>query len=132
MDKVTRTRVIERAGNVCEYCHLPQFAQPFVTFHIDHVVPSQHRRDDSLDNLCLSCQSCNLHKGTNLSTVDPNSDAVIPVFNPRIDRWTDHFKFVDSVVVGVTTVGQGTIKLLAMNTPQRVELRKLRGVGCES
>ena len=38
MDDATRTSVVERASNQCEYCRLPQSAQPSVTFHVDHVV----------------------------------------------------------------------------------------------
>jgi len=128
MDKATRDQVIERADNCCEYCRLPQSAQPFITFHVDHVIASQHREDDSLDNLCLSCQNCNLHKGTNLTTIDPESDEMVRVFNPRTDVWEEHFLFVDFVVVGLTDVGRATARLLAMNSPQRVELRILRGV----
>ena len=128
MDKAIRDRVVQRAGDCCEYCRLPQSAQPYVTFHIDHVVAMQHRDDDHLDNLCLSCQSCNLHKGTNLSTIDPETDAIVRLFNPRADAWNDHFKIVDFVVTGMTDVGRGTARLLAMNSPSRIELRQLRGV----
>jgi hypothetical protein len=128
MDKATRDQVVERAGNTCEYCRLPQSAQPFITFNVDHVIASQLREDDSLDNLCLSCQNCNLHKGTNLTTIDPVSDDLVRVFNPRTDVWGEHFRFEDFVVVELTDVGRATSRLLAMNIPQRVELRKLRGV----
>jgi hypothetical protein len=95
---------------------------------VDHVIASQHREDESLDNLCLSCQNCNLHKGTNLTTIDPESDEMVRVFNPRTNVWEEHFKYVDFVVVGLTDVGRATARLLAMNSPQRVELRILRGV----
>ena len=92
------------------------------------MIASQHREDDGLDNLCLSCQSCNLDKGTNLTTIDPESDELVRIFNPRTDIWGDHFGFEDFVVVGLTDMGRATARLLAMNTPQRIELRKLRGV----
>lgn len=128
MDKATRDSVIERAGNCCEYCRLPQSAQPFVTFHVDHVVATQHRQDDSVDNLCLSCQSCNLRKGTNLTTIDLVTDEIVRVFDPRNDEWNDHFHVVDFVIVGKTAVGRATARLLAMNDPSRVELRQLRGI----
>ena len=129
MDKATREIVIERAGNACEYCQLPQSAQPFASFHVDHVIATQHRYDDGLENLCLSCQSCNLHKGTNLTTIDLASDEIVRVFNPRSETWTDHFEIVDFVIVGKTAVGRATARLLAMNTPSRIELRQLRGIG---
>ncbi len=129
MDKATQDQVIEGAGDTCEYCRLPQSAQPFIAFHVDHAIASQHREDESLDNLCLSCQCCNLHKGTNLTTIDPESDEIVRVFNPRTDAWETHFRFADFVIIGLTDVGPAMVRRLAMNSPQRVELRKLRGVG---
>ena len=70
----------------------------------------------------MSCQSCNLHKGTNLTTIDPESDERVQVFIPRTDTWEEHFQLADFVVIGLTDVGRATAKLLAMNGPQRVEL----------
>src|SRR5437867_825446 len=58
-----RRRVIERAGNRCEYCRLSQEHELFGTFHIEHIIARQHGGDDSEGNLCLACSSCNLHKG---------------------------------------------------------------------
>jgi len=129
MDKATRELVIERASNVREYCQLPQSVQPFVSFHVDHVIATQHRPDDGLNNLCLSCQSCNLHKGTNLTTIDQGSNQVVRLFDPRNERWDEHFEIVDFVIVGKTPIGRATARLLAMNAPARVELRQLRGIG---
>lgn len=131
MDKATRDIVIERAGNACEYCRLPQSAQPFVSFHVDHVVATQHRPDDGLDNLCLSGQSCNLHKGTNLTTIDLVSGKIVRVFDPRNETWNDHFQIADFIIVGKTDVGRAAARLLAMNKPSRVELRQLHGIGGE-
>ena len=99
-----------------------------MTFHVDHVVATQHRDDDSLGNLCLSCQSCNLRKGTNLTTIDPVSDHIVRVFDPRSDTWSEHFESVDYIIVGKTDVGRATARLLAMNDPSRVELRQLREI----
>ena len=72
MDVATRRLVRERAGNRCEYCHLPQEALD-VTFHIEHITAKQHLDEgqDDADNLALACNRCNLHKGTNLDSVDP-------------------------------------------------------------
>jgi len=36
MDATTKNLVRQRAGDCCEYCHLPQDATPFITFHIEH------------------------------------------------------------------------------------------------
>ena len=56
MDAATRQLVRQRASNCCEYCRLPQATQPFVTFHIDHIIARQHGGTDNPDNLCLACQ----------------------------------------------------------------------------
>ena len=121
--------MIERAGNACEYCQLPQSAQPFASFHVDHVIATQHRPDDGLNNLCLSCQSCNLHKGTNLTTIDRKSNELVRIFDPRNQRWDEHFEIVDFVIVGKPAIGRATARLLAMNTPSRIELRQLLSIG---
>ena len=53
-----------------------------------------------------------------------------PLFHPRNDRWTDHFEWNDTVVVGRTAIGRATVELLAMNHWQRLELRdNLRSLG---
>jgi 5-methylcytosine-specific restriction endonuclease McrA len=62
--------VRRRAGNRCEYCHLPQGAFRR-GFHIEHIVARQHGGPASFDNLAFACWSCNLKKGPNLSGIDP-------------------------------------------------------------
>jgi hypothetical protein len=96
MDSVTKDFVRTRAGDRCEYCHLPQAATPFITFHIEHVIAKQHTPDDEdLDNperLALACDRCNLLKGPNLSSIDPESGEIVNLFNPRNDlreQWLD-------------------------------------------
>lgn len=128
MNEATRSLVRQRAGERCEYCHLPQSAQ-WVTFHIDHIVASQHQLNDRLDNLCLSCPQCNLYKGTNLSSIDRLSGEIVPLFHPREDAWDEHFSFRDHVVIGLTPTGRATVRLLSMNTSHRVDLRATLGIG---
>jgi hypothetical protein len=78
-----RRVVRDRAGNRCEYCRLPDaFAES--PFHIDHVRPRQHRGPTNAENLAYCCGWCNLHKGTNLSAVDPHSGRAVRLFNPRV------------------------------------------------
>jgi hypothetical protein len=71
----------------------------------------------------LACHHCNLHKGPNLSGIDPASGSVALLFNPREDRWADHFVTRGAVIKGTTPTGRATVQVLAMNAPQRVELR---------
>jgi hypothetical protein len=128
MDATTKDLVRQRAGDRCEYCHLPQEATPFITFHIEHVIAKQHTpNDDNLDDLkrlALSCDRCNLFKGPNLSSIDPNSGEIVNLFNPRTDNWNDHFAARGAKIVGLTRTGRATARLLNMNDSRRVDLRE--------
>jgi 5-methylcytosine-specific restriction endonuclease McrA len=119
----TRRQVLERAGERCEYCYLPQSSFPLVSFHVEHVVAKQHGGSDQLDNLCLSCHWCNLFKGPNLSSLVGGK--LTRLFNPRKDAWTDHFVAIEGRIHGITDIGIATVGLLNMNDPDRVELRRL-------
>jgi hypothetical protein len=41
----------ERAGYRCEYCSLPQDAEPFFAYHVEHIVARQHGGGDDSGNL---------------------------------------------------------------------------------
>src|SRR5438876_11553262 len=59
-------QVRERAGNICDYCWLPQHSQE-ATFHVDHVVPRSKGGPTSLENLALACVTCSLRKAARAS-----------------------------------------------------------------
>jgi hypothetical protein len=75
--------------------------------------------------LALACHRCNLRKGPNLTGIDPITGEIVPLFDPRRDRWLDHFRFRGPVIEGVTAVGRATIKVLSMNDARRIERREL-------
>jgi 5-methylcytosine-specific restriction endonuclease McrA len=115
--------VARRARNRCEYCGTAQTADLFLRFHVEHILPRQHGGGDDDSNLALACFHCNLHKGPNLTAIDPLSANVVVLFNPRTQRWDDHFSVLHGVVTGLTPAGRATVRLLAMNDPSRVRLR---------
>jgi hypothetical protein len=123
MDAVLRRQVAERAQHGCEYCGLAQIHQPLVAFHVEHILAQQHGGSDSIDNLALSCHRCNLQKGPNLASIDPDTGELTRLFHPRSDRWLDHFSVRHGRILGLTAIGRTTATLLLMNTPDRVELR---------
>src|SRR5437667_11798964 len=88
-------------------------------------VAKQHRGSDEADNLALACHQCNLHKGTNLSSFDPDTNEFVRLFHPRRDRWSDHFKLDGALVVGLTPAGRTTAWLLQMNSDERLEWRRV-------
>ena len=109
-----RQAVILRAGNRCEYCGLAQDGQA-ATFHIDHIVPVVAEGDTSLANLALACVSCSLRKGARQFAMDPGSGVSVPLFNPRRDRWSEHFAWTDTTILGLTPTGRATSELLKLN-----------------
>lgn len=125
MDNATRDLVRRRAGDRCEYCLLPQDAS-ILTFHVDHIIAKQHIDDvrEDPEFLCLACDRCNAHKGTNLTSIDPETRIQVSLFHPRSDSWKDHFLLKDGEIVGISPSGRATVRLLRMNAPQRVELRE--------
>ena len=110
-----RRLVWERAGGVCEYCRLSQSAVPRTPHQIEHVRPITHGGGDGPANLALACVRCNRCEGPNLSGIDPLTDTVAVLFDPRTMRWDDHFSIDDLEVVGLTEVGRATVACLRMN-----------------
>lgn len=90
---------------------------------IDHIDP---KGGDTLDNLCLSCWNCNSSKHKATTVIDPESGERVPLFNPRLRRWSDHFSWIDggAQIEGLTAVGRVTILRLKMNRPVIVAARQ--------
>ena len=123
MEPIVRELVRRRAGERCEYCHLPQAAVPFAPFHVEHIIARQHGGGDDPSNLALACDRCNLHKGPNLTSIDPATGNVVPLFNPRKDSWKDHFRWDKLRIVGKTPTGRATVRLLNVNAKRRLQVR---------
>jgi hypothetical protein len=124
MDAATSQLVRQRAGNRCEYCRLPQELSG-LRFHIEHIIARQHGGTDNPDNLALACPECNFHKGTNLSSIDPDTSKITTLFNPRRDRWDENFSREGANIIGKTPVGRTTAWLFEMNSGDRLRLRRL-------
>jgi hypothetical protein len=123
MDERLRQLVRRRAKNCCEYCQIRQ-DQDLLLFHIEHIVPRKHGGKDLSNNLALACHHCNLHKGTNLSGLDPKTGKLSRLFHPRLDDWEDHFTKRDGEIAGRSAVGRTTVRVLRMNDDGRLQLRE--------
>ncbi|HWE51295.1 MAG TPA: HNH endonuclease [Bryobacteraceae bacterium] len=119
----TRAQVRERAHNTCEYCQLRQDDSPLAALHIEHIVPKTHGGTDDPDDLALACIDCNLHKGTNLTGIDPQTNEVTELFHPRRQNWGDHFGWRGIHLIGKTAVGRTTVRVLNMNSEDQIALR---------
>ncbi len=123
MTSATRAAVRERAAHRCEYCQLHQNDSPLAVLHVEHIVPRQHGGTDDLENLALACIDCNLHKGPNLTGIDPETNGITTLFHPRRDRWDEHFTWRGLYLVGRTAVGRVTVRVLKMNSNEQLDLR---------
>ena len=122
MDKALKRLVRQRAHDACEYCQLPQLVYR-ARFHIDHIIAEQHGGEAEPSNLALACPRCNLHKGTNISGIDPASHRRVRLFHPRRDDWHRHFRWAGPVLVSRTAIGRATIQVLAINHPRAITVR---------
>jgi hypothetical protein len=107
----------------CEYCRVHE-DDLFFSFQIDHIISIKHGGETELSNLAYSCSMCNQNKGSNLGTYLPDSKRLVRLFHPRKDHWNTHFEVEDGVIVGKTRIGLATIKILELNNPDRIILRK--------
>lgn len=114
-----RRLVSQRAGYCCEYCLLSQ-ADNFLPFEIDHIIAEKHRGATVESNLCLSCSYCNGYKGSDIASLDPENDALSRLFNPRTQKWSDHFRLNGGFIEPLTAEGRVTVFLLRMNDEMQV------------
>jgi hypothetical protein len=91
-------------------------------FHADHIVARNRGRTTST-NLAYACFYCNARKGTNLAGIDRRTRAIVRLFNPRTDRWEQHFRWFGARLVGLTAVGRATVDVLTINHPDNVAAR---------
>jgi hypothetical protein len=90
---------------------------------VDHVIAEKHGGQTSLDNLALSCMVCNRRKGSDIGSIDPETGNLVPLFNPRTQRWADHFTLDGAHIVGLTAVGRTTVAFLQLNAFERLTER---------
>ena len=88
-----------------------------------NIIPKIHGGSDDVENLALTCIDCNLHKGTNLTGFDPETNVITELFHPRRHVWEDHFHWQGLYLVGKTATGRTTIRVLSINSEDQVALR---------
>jgi 5-methylcytosine-specific restriction endonuclease McrA len=111
-----RQRVRQRANFQCEYCHSSEEASASL-FTLDHIVPQSFGGDDSEANLALACHRCNGRRYNFTEGTDSQTNKLVPLFNPRKDRWFEHFSWsTDGYnIFGITPIGRATIDRLDLN-----------------
>ena len=119
-----RAEVARRTDWRCEYCLIREEDAGF-PHQVDHIVSRKHGGMSSADNLAYACVLCNRQKGTDLASIDPRTGEIVRLFHPRRDRWTDHFRLGGEFIEPLTAVGSATVRLLRLNTSERLAERRL-------
>jgi HNH endonuclease len=106
----------ERAKYLCEYCHSSERLSAN-RFTIDHVIPRSLGGSDELNNLALACRRCNERRYNFVAGIDPETQEIVPIFNPRRQNWKEHFVWIDngSIICGTTSIGRATCIRLDLN-----------------
>ncbi len=120
-----RKIIAERARGRCEYCQSPaDYATQ--SFSVEHIVPVSRGGDTLLDNLALACPGCNAYKHAKINAFDPVDGIIVSLYNPREQKWQDHFAWNEDFtrIVGLTARGRATVSALQMNRPGLVNIRQ--------
>ena len=117
-----RRLVRTRAGERCEYCGIAE-EDTWFGCEVDHIISEKHGGRTESENLALACVTCNRAKGSDVASVTEEG-AVIALFNPRRDAWAEHFGRDGLRIVGRSTAGRATVRLLRLNAPERLAERE--------
>ena len=119
-----RKLVKSRGQGRCEYCLTPERLSQDA-FHIDHIICEKQGGSTTSENLCLSCQLCNLYKGDSIVAYFIKDSSLERLFDPRNSNWSDHFELLNTgQIFPLTKIAEGTIMVLKLNEEERVMERQ--------
>jgi hypothetical protein len=123
--EAVRARVREQAGHRCGYCLAPQ-RHVLGWLEIEHIIPQARGGSDDEDNLWLGCRLCNNYKSNQLDGLDPETGQRVRLFDPRRQRWAEHFAWSEdgTRILGQTACGRATVLCLQLNNPIAVMVRR--------
>jgi len=119
-----RQIVASRANNVCEYCLIAE-DDAYFRFQVEHIISRKHGGSSDLDNLALACVFCNRYKGSDIASLTPENGELVRFYNPRTDRWREHFRLNGVLIEPLTEIGEATIRILQMNHDDQILERQV-------
>lgn len=117
-----RQTIADRANLLCEYCLIAE-ADTFYGCEVDHIISLKHGGSSELDNLAYACALCNRAKGSDVGSVSTSGEFT-RFFNPRTDRWAEHFRLEAASIQPLTTIGEVTARILGFNDSTRLHERE--------
>lgn len=119
-------KVRRQARSRCGYC-LCSDALLGMPIEFEHLIPLAAGGRTTEENLWLSCRRCNSFKGVQTQAEDSETLESVNLFNPRDQRWNDHFRWSEdgTEIIGLTPSGRATVAALKLNNPTIVVTRRL-------
>ena len=129
-----RRRVPAALGNLvrrtarfrCGYCLVSEELIG-MAMEFEHLLAFALGGGTTEQNLWLSCRPCNAVKHDRMEAIDPLTQQLAALFNPRTQAWDEHFRWsADRIEIeGLTPEGRATLQALRLNDPIRVRARRL-------
>jgi hypothetical protein len=121
---VVIARVRASARERCGFCLAPQ-RLVLGWLEIEHLHPRSRGGSDREENLWLACRLCNNFKSDQIDGIDLETSLRIRLFDPRRDRWWDHFSWSEdgAHVIGRTPMGRVTVTCLQLNNAIALAVR---------
>jgi HNH endonuclease len=119
-------KIRDQFANCCAYCRTAE-ALTVTTFEFEQIIPRSAGGETVMDNLCLSCPSCNRYKAQRQKAPDPSTEEIVPLFHPQSQVWAEHFIWSEDFteINGATSIGRATITTLKMNRSQVTRVRRM-------
>lgn len=119
-----RQQVANRANNVCEYCLIAE-EDSYFRHQVEHIISLKHGGSSNLENLALACVFCNRNKGSDVAALVPETQIAVRFYDPRSDRWSDHFRIDGVFIALLTDSAEATIRILQMNHSDQIIEREI-------
>lgn len=114
-----RRLVVERANHLCEYCLIHE-NDTYFGCEVDHIISEKHHGPTTEENLAYACLYCNRNKGSDIGSIIWETGEFRRFYNPRQDRWAEHFKLDGAMLVPLTEIAQVTAQILELNHTDRI------------
>lgn len=118
-------RVREASRHRCGYCLSPQHLV-LARLQFEHLIPRSKGGLTIEENLWLSCPLCNAHKADQITARDPETGAIVSLFNPRTQDWFEHSRWsVDGLRIhGLTPTRRAAVVALHLSDdPDALQVR---------
>lgn len=121
-----QNKIRRQARYRCGYC-LCSEALLGMPMEIEHLIALATGGTDDEENLWLSCRRCNGFKGILTQAIEPLSKQFVNLFNPRLQQWSEHFRWSEdgTQIIGLTECGRATVEALKLNNPEITVTRRL-------